>query len=1289
MNRVIRALEFILLSLTLAGSSLLAVTCEAASVAGTETENGESDPSRLAPPHFVLEESLISVQVRPTNAVLGQPVYIYGSLTSPLGEGLPGRGIQITVLSPQGTSEILTTSTDTNGDYALVFAAPTAGAGWEVASSWAGDLSYNGATSEPPAFFDVMPADAWVTIFSSAYSVRQSDLISLFGRVKPTTQVPDAGVLEGLEVHLMLDDGGTGSRLASGVTDALGDYRFQDVSLPGIGMWKLWVEFSGSSDLNPSISKTIAIQVRDTPGHAILVAGKGDDDTRVQIHNRSTDTIYRKLRQRGFEPDNIFYLRFGIPDDNGILVDGEPSEAAIRYAVTTWAKDRLLTEPAPLFIVFVGSGQPMLFQVSGENEGLTPWQLDGWITNLEGALVGSDAEGQPKTFIYGAPYSGSFIPRLSRKGRVRAIITSSDANELPVTGPEEDGAARQGDFFVLQLFESLWQGRSLTQSFEAAVAATQAFTNNEDGNGLSEGFAYLDRAGQHALLDDNGDDVGSFGFLSGRAGDDGFLSARIFLGFGVPPPEARIIQVPPKQVIAVGEYPDLWAKVTNTDASEAVWMVITPPFFSLGVVWGDPWIHRDVDGLHVPLFDPDQDGIYTTTAYPDFSQVGTHRVLFFVKDEVTGQLGEVWKTKVVVLDPGSPLPGEFTLLSPADGDTVGEQVLLEWSSSQKGLPEDTITYALQVAADPLFEQIILEREDIEGTSFLIGGNAGLLDRAVYYWRVKAESFFGKTRFGRGGPMMSTDIGRSVEGDTQYDGLTDSYTILGNGLGNFGANDQFRFVHTVAKGNFEVSARLNSLNGTDGPSFAGIMIRSSTDEDSPYAMLAMNPEGQLFFAFRRAPGALPIIEQRGTERFPGYVKLVCVREWASPLAEITPYFSEDGKTWTSSKPSTLQLPNMVHVGISVTSGDAENLVKAIVDEFTVSPLTDRGGNAPGSLSDESEIKTLAPPSESLATEYSTFQTNFGAGLPGYNVLTVLVYNQNDPSQSPPGTTITISPIVGTINNWIYSGYLPVGQYTINVSAPNFTPEGRATEVTVESPTTEVFTLVPHAGSVSGKVVSARTSRDIRGASVQLEATSGIYFGTTYDAVTGADGMFSLSALPSTINYQVTVSKSFYDDYQDSFGLGAGEAKDLGTLSLSFTDDDGDGLPDTLEQIIVDFDPEDGITTIADVRSDDDFDGDGKTNGEEFLSGTAATSESSYLKIVGIASNTSDSITLFWTTVSGTFYAIYYGNAMTGWSLIASDIPASGTGQNSWTDDSSSGTDPPPDEASIRFYRVEGY
>ena len=74
---------------------------------------------------------------------------------------------------------------------------------------------------------------------------------------------------------------------------------------------------------------------------------------------------------------------------------------------------------------------------------------------------------------------------------------------------------------------------------------------------------------------------------------------------------------------------------------------------------------------------------------------------------------------------------------------------------------------------------------------------------------------------------------------------------------------------------------------------------------------------------------------------------------------------------------------------------------------------------------------------------------------------------------------------------------------------------------------------------------------------------------------------------------------------------GELPTLGAIAgstrLDLTlgvDSDGDGIPDAWERDMIDFDPDDNLRTLADVRPGDDFDGDGMSNLLEYLAGTYA-------------------------------------------------------------------------------------
>jgi len=64
---------------------------------------------------------------------------------------------------------------------------------------------------------------------------------------------------------------------------------------------------------------------------------------------------------------------------------------------------------------------------------------------------------------------------------------------------------------------------------------------------------------------------------------------------------------------------------------------------------------------------------------------------------------------------------------------------------------------------------------------------------------------------------------------------------------------------------------------------------------------------------------------------------------------------------------------------------------------------------------------------------------------------------------------------------------------------------------------------------------------------------------------------------------------------------------------FDDSDEDGLDDAWEQLIIDADPSDAITTLEEVVGEDDFDGDGQDNKMEHLAGTLGHDPNSHIAV----------------------------------------------------------------------------
>ena len=111
---------------------------------------------------------------------------------------------------------------------------------------------------------------------------------------------------------------------------------------------------------------------------------------------------------------------------------------------------------------------------------------------------------------------------------------------------------------------------------------------------------------------------------------------------------------------------------------------------------------------------------------------------------------------------------------------------------------------------------------------------------------------------------------------------------------------------------------------------------------------------------------------------------------------------------------------------------------------------------------------------------------------------------------------------------------------------------------------------------------------------------------YDHLNSAAADFDTSAMnpASTDIYPWTVEQS--DDADRALAT-LGQLKFVFSFDLSLwlspaDDTDRDNILDTWEQAIIDADPEDVISTIADVQPEDDYDADGLNNQNEFLQGS---------------------------------------------------------------------------------------
>lgn len=99
---------------------------------------------------------------------------------------------------------------------------------------------------------------------------------------------------------------------------------------------------------------------------------------------------------------------------------------------------------------------------------------------------------------------------------------------------------------------------------------------------------------------------------------------------------------------------------------------------------------------------------------------------------------------------------------------------------------------------------------------------------------------------------SADIGAPpLTGTATFDAATRQYSVTGTGTDIWGKADQFHYVWREISGNFAMQATVAFLTDGNPHRKASIMLRQSTDADSPFLHLAIHGDGMTSLQFRPA------------------------------------------------------------------------------------------------------------------------------------------------------------------------------------------------------------------------------------------------------------------------------------------------------------------------------------------------------------------------------------------------------------------------------------------------------
>jgi regulation of enolase protein 1 (concanavalin A-like superfamily) len=165
--------------------------------------------------------------------------------------------------------------------------------------------------------------------------------------------------------------------------------------------------------------------------------------------------------------------------------------------------------------------------------------------------------------------------------------------------------------------------------------------------------------------------------------------------------------------------------------------------------------------------------------------------------------------------------------------------------------------------------------------------------------------------------QSEDVGDpNLPGSTSYNGRSSVFSIKGGGSDTRDTWDQFHYVYQHRRGDFMVTAKVQSMDQPDTSDKAGIMIRETLDGFSKHAMVVLIPENGVGFLRRLETGGNSFHTAGSAVTAPYWVRLV--RKGNT----LTGYESNDGVIWIEVGSEFIAMGSEVFCGLVVMSQNSD-------------------------------------------------------------------------------------------------------------------------------------------------------------------------------------------------------------------------------------------------------------------------------------------------------------------------------------------------------------------------------
>jgi Tol biopolymer transport system component len=181
----------------------------------------------------------------------------------------------------------------------------------------------------------------------------------------------------------------------------------------------------------------------------------------------------------------------------------------------------------------------------------------------------------------------------------------------------------------------------------------------------------------------------------------------------------------------------------------------------------------------------------------------------------------------------------------------------------------------------------------------------------------------------GGFDTHGDIGSpKIAGSAAYNPLSQEYALSAAGTNMWAQRDEFQFVSRPLDGDFILQARIRFAGkGVDPHRKAGLMIRATTDADSPYVDAVIHGDGLTSLQFRRTKGA---ITEEKRSQITGADVLQLERRGSRFIMSAAKF----GDPFVVTELADMTLPDAVMTGLVLCSHNADVVERAVFGNVRV-------------------------------------------------------------------------------------------------------------------------------------------------------------------------------------------------------------------------------------------------------------------------------------------------------------------------------------------------------------------